>query len=86
MVLRTAPCPAGVEMSVSDLGPGVDPSIRERLFQAFATTKPEGTGLGLAISRSIMENHGGQLAWREHKPRGSCFYFQLPAVKAGAQA
>ena len=84
VVLRTAPCPAGVEMSVSDLGPGVDPSIRERLFQAFATTKPEGTGLGLAISRSIMENHGGQLAWREHKPRGSCFYFQLPAVK-GAQ-
>jgi len=85
VVLRTAPCPAGVEMSVSDLGPGVDPSIRERLFQAFATTKAEGTGLGLAISRSIMENHGGQLAWREHKPSGSCFYFQLPAVK-GAQA
>ena len=71
-------------MSVSDLGPGVDPAIRERLFQAFATTKPEGTGLGLAISRSIMENHGGQLAWRENQPHGSCFYFQLPTVK-GAQ-
>jgi two-component system sensor kinase FixL len=85
VVLRTQPCPAGVEMSVSDLGPGVDPSIRERLFQAFATTKPEGTGLGLAISRSIMENHGGQLAWRENRPRGSCFYFQLPDVK-GAQS
>lgn len=84
VVLRTAPCPAGVEMSVSDLGPGVDPAIQERLFQAFETTKPEGTGLGLAISRSIVENHGGQLAWRDHQPHGACFYFQLPAVK-GAQ-
>jgi two-component system, LuxR family, sensor kinase FixL len=81
VVLRTAPSPAGVEMSVTDLGPGVDQSVRERLFQAFATTKPEGTGLGLAISRSIVDNHGGQLSWRPNQPRGSCFYFELPAVK-----
>ena len=81
VVLRTAQVPDGVEVSVTDGGPGVDPSVRERLFQAFATTKPEGTGLGLAISRSIIENHGGKLAWRPIEPRGSCFYFQLPAVK-----
>ena len=81
VVLRTAHTAAGVEMSVTDRGRGVDPAVRERLFQAFATTKPEGTGLGLAISRSIIENHGGQLAWRPNPPRGSCFYFQLPAVK-----
>ncbi len=83
VVLRTASSPAGVEMSVTDLGPGIDPAVRERLFQAFATTKPEGTGLGLAISRSIVDNHGGQLDWRANQPRGSCFYFQLPAVKGG---
>jgi two-component system, LuxR family, sensor kinase FixL len=81
VVLRTSLTPAGVEMSVTDGGPGIDPSVRERLFQAFATTKPEGTGLGLAISRSIVENHGGQLDWRPNPPRGSCFYFRLPAVK-----
>ena len=78
--LRTARCDDGVEMSVSDQGPGLDPAIRGRLFEAFATTKPEGTGLGLAISRSIIDSHGGQLAWRDNQPRGSCFYFQLPAV------
>ena len=78
--LCTAHCQAGVEMSVSDLGPGLDPAIRGRLFEAFATTKPEGTGLGLAISRSIVESHGGQLAWRANQPRGSCFHFQLPAI------
>lgn len=81
VVVRTALVPEGVEVSVTDRGPGVDASMRERLFQAFATTKPEGTGLGLAISRSIVENHGGTLTWRPNPPRGSCFYFRLPAVK-----
>lgn len=80
VTLRTAVSGSGVEMSVSDLGPGLDPAIRDRLFEAFATTKPQGTGLGLAISRSIIENHGGQLAWRPNQPRGSCFHFRLPAV------
>jgi two-component system sensor kinase FixL len=78
--LRTAPCESGAEMSVSDLGPGLDPAIRERLFEAFATTKPEGTGLGLVISRSIIVSHGGRLDWRANQPQGSCFYFQLPAA------
>ncbi|HEX9473271.1 MAG TPA: PAS domain S-box protein [Steroidobacteraceae bacterium] len=82
--LRTARCEASVEMSVSDQGPGLDPAIRGRLFEAFATTKPEGTGLGLAISRSIIDGHGGQLAWRANQPRGSCFYFQLPAVNGSS--
>jgi two-component system sensor kinase FixL len=80
--LRTAAMPAGdAEVSVSDLGPGVDAGIRDRLFDAFFTTKPEGTGLGLAISRSIIENHGGRLAQRPAEPVGSCFYFTLPALK-----
>jgi len=80
VTLRTARAGTGVEMSVSDLGPGLDASIRDRLFEAFATTKPSGTGLGLAISRSIVEAHGGKLAWRANEPRGSCFHFNLPAV------
>jgi signal transduction histidine kinase len=59
----------------------VDIGVRDRLFNAFFTTKPEGTGLGLAISRSIIENHGGRLAYRPNEPAGSCFYFTLPALK-----
>jgi len=80
IVLRTVRADAAVELSVSDYGPGLDPHIRERLFEAFATTKPEGTGLGLAISRSIVDNHGGHLAWRPNAPQGCCFFFTLPAV------
>jgi len=83
VTLRTVRVAAGVEMSVSDLGSGLDPAIRDRLFEAFATTKPAGTGLGLAISRSIVEAHGGRLAWRPNLPRGSCFHFHLPAVSGG---
>lgn len=86
VTLRTAHLGNGVEMSVSDLGPGLDAAIRDRLFEAFATTKPAGTGLGLAISRSIVEAHGGQLDWRANEPRGSCFHFSLPVVNNGASA
>jgi two-component system sensor kinase FixL len=80
VTLRTSHTGTAVEMSVSDLGPGIDPAIRDRLFEAFATTKPTGTGLGLAISRSIVEAHGGRLNWRANQPCGSCFVFTLPAV------
>ncbi len=82
VTLRTTRTASGdAEVSVSDLGPGVDPAIRDRLFDAFFTTKPEGTGLGLAISRSIIENHGGRLTLRPNQPVGSCFYFILPTLK-----
>jgi signal transduction histidine kinase len=80
VVLRTGSVGSGIEVSVSDCARGLDPAIEGRLFEAFATTKPEGTGLGLAISRSIIESHGGKLAWRPNEPRGSCFHFHLPAV------
>jgi len=82
IVLTTRPAGDGLaEVSVLDQGYGVEPAIRDRLFDAFFTTKPEGTGLGLAISRSIIENHGGRLAQRANEPAGSCFYFTLPTLK-----
>jgi len=80
VTLRTSLIALGVELAVCDRGPGLDPAIEGRLFEAFATTKPEGTGLGLAISRSIVESHGGKLAWKANSPQGSCFHFHLPAV------
>lgn len=46
---------------VTDDGPGLEPGLKERLFQPFATTKPKGLGLGLVISRDIMRSLGGDL-------------------------
>jgi len=63
---------------VRDSGPGLDPKIVDRLFDAFYTTKPQGLGMGLAISRSIVAAHGGRLWASANAPRGAVFQFTLP--------
>lgn len=71
--------PGCLRLTVRDSGPGIAPAVRERLFDAFQTTKPDGMGMGLAISRSIVESHGGQL-WASANPDGpgAAFSFTLP--------
>ena len=63
-----------VEIQVSDNGPGIDPSVADRLFEPFCTTKGSGTGLGLAISRTIAHSHGGTIGTRPMNPHGACFF------------
>jgi len=66
-----------IAVSVRDAGAGFAPGQKERLFEAFYTTKPQGMGMGLAISRSILEAHGGRL-WAEANPGpGATFFFSL---------
>jgi signal transduction histidine kinase len=50
-----------VEVTVTDQGPGIDPSLGERVFEPFVTTKREGVGLGLAVVRKIVETHNGRV-------------------------
>ena len=52
---------AGVEMVVTDNGPGIAPEMQQRLFQPFQTTKSSGFGLGLAICRDILANLGATI-------------------------
>ncbi|MEO6171814.1 MAG: ATP-binding protein, partial [Arenimonas sp.] len=67
-------------VSVGDSGCGIPEAIRERIFDAFFTTKPagEGTGLGLDIVRKIVEKHGGQIAVDSEVGRGTTFTVSLP--------
>jgi signal transduction histidine kinase len=69
-----------VHVAVRDTGRGVAPSVRDRLFTPFLTTKEHGLGLGLVISRSIVESHGGRLWANSRDEVGTTFRFSLPAV------
>jgi signal transduction histidine kinase len=70
-----------VVIDVEDTGPGLDAGIIDRVFEPFFTTKPpgEGTGLGLAVVRSILEEHGGEVAAGNHEGGGARFRIRLPA-------
>jgi PAS domain S-box-containing protein len=67
-----------VVIAVRDFGNGFSPEDKERLFDAFYTTKPEGMGMGLRISRSIVEAHGGRLWAQVNEDIGATFLFALP--------
>ena len=80
IVVRARALEDGVEFSVRDFGPGLEPVAVANLFNPFFTTKANGTGLGLAISRTIVNAHGGKLAHRPADGTGACFHFTLPAA------
>ena len=71
-----------LEISVEDRGEGISAESRDRVFEAFFTTKPNGVGIGLAISRSIVENHGGRLWVTPNPTQGVTFHFTLPLTGA----
>jgi two-component system sensor histidine kinase HydH len=69
--------PAQVAVGVSDSGPGVDASVRARLFEPLVTTRQKGIGLGLALVKRILERHGGGVAY-EPRGKGARFVIRLP--------
>jgi PAS domain S-box-containing protein len=73
-----------VGVAVCDCGIGLHVEMRERIFDAFYTTKAGGMGMGLAISRSIIEAHGGRLWASANEGPGATFQFALPAEGAAA--
>ncbi len=50
-----------VIVDIADDGPGVPRELRDRIFNAFFTTKPQGSGLGLAIVRKVVDAHDGRI-------------------------
>ncbi len=66
-----------VEFIVQDTGPGISPEVSDRLFEPFASTKGDGMGLGLSICKSIIAEHGGELAVDPAPGGGTMFRFSL---------
>jgi signal transduction histidine kinase len=67
-------------ITVSDNGPGIPDSIKDKIFQPFFTTKPagQGTGLGLSLSYDIVKAHGGELKIESTTTEGAVFTIVLP--------
>ena len=88
--IANVPDGGGVQLIVSDDGPGIGPEDKEKLFLPYFSTKTNGMGLGLPIVYEIVAEHGGTIRVEDNVPRGSRFIFDLPAVRVatavGAQA
>ncbi len=80
-------------VTVEDTGIGINPHIKDQLFEKFATKSRIGTGLGLYLSRKIIEAHNGMIWFEEpadannlvdtnnsDKRRGTLFKFKLPII------
>jgi PAS domain S-box-containing protein len=75
---------SGVQISVSDTGPGIPQGDLERIFEKFyrgdpnLTTAPGGTGLGLYIARELVERMGGRIDVHSKAAAGTTFVVELP--------
>jgi PAS domain S-box-containing protein len=71
-----------ITVDVLDDGPGVPPDLRDRIFNAFFTTKAQGSGLGLAIVRKVVDAHDGRIDVMSESGRGTRFRVMLPVAGA----
>jgi len=71
---------------VRDTGSGIQPEVLSQIFDPFFTTKEDQqrTGLGLAVARSIIEQHGGEIAVESTPGKGTEFVVTLPAPRPAA--
>ncbi len=71
------------EICVHDQGVGIEPAIRERVFDPFFTTRDDGTGMGLAlVARSVAE-HGGTISLEPAPDQGTIARLRLPLLTQG---
>ena len=73
-------------LAVTDTGPGIPPSIRDRVFEPFFTTKGpgKGSGMGLAMVYGIVRNHGGFVQVVPSATGGTTLLIHLPLATQDA--
>lgn len=72
-----------VQVTVRDHGPGIEPSVLQRVFEMFGKGQASsGAGIGLAISKRIIEHLGGRMGVDSAPGSGACFWFVLPTASS----
>lgn len=73
---------------IRDAGPGITPSVMNRIFEPYFTTKPvgEGTGMGLPMAYGILLSHKGWLEAGNAPEGGAIFTLVIPECRAADTA
>ena len=74
-----------VRIDIIDTGPGIPDELKERVFDAYYSTKKAGSGLGLAQTRQMIRQHGGRIHLTSEPGRGSCFTILLPRLPESSE-
>ncbi len=80
---RAVPLP--IEITVSDNGPGIDPALRDHVFEPFVSSKPSGQGLGLSLVRKLVSDMNGNIS-HERDARAGLTHFRLHLPQAARQS
>ncbi len=79
---------AGVQVSISDNGPGIAPEHINKIYDPFFTTKTSpregqsrGTGLGLSVTYGIIQEHAGKIRVESLPGRGTTFHLEFPLIR-----
>jgi len=80
---RAVPLP--IEITVSDNGPGIDPGLRDHVFEPFVSSKPSGQGLGLSLVRKLVRDMNGNVSHdRDQRSGFTNFRLHLPQAPLDA--
>jgi two-component system NtrC family sensor kinase len=80
--VRTAREEDKVLIHIQDTGIGIPEEIRDKIFEAFFTTKQKvkGVGLGLSVCYGIIKDHGGKIKLESEEGKGTTFIISLPIL------
>lgn len=76
---RAVPLP--IEITVSDNGRGIDPALRDHVFEPFVSSKPSGQGLGLSLVRKLVRDMNGNVS-HDRDARAGLTHFRLHLPQA----
>jgi two-component system sensor histidine kinase/response regulator len=80
-VLAKPTAASGVQIKVTDSGPGILPEDRERIFNKYEVASmrqlDSPVGLGLAFCKLVLDAHGGQISVEKGHPEGSIFTIEI---------